>query len=327
MAERVVRRYRDENRSMASEEITFLLDLDSRFSDSETRVRLGEDVSGCDAFLFQALLDPTTDLSVDQNYMAFLIAVRTLKSWGAHRITGVLPYLAYARQDQPSRGHREPATAQLMADLSREAGMDRLVTWHPHSRQIQAFYGDVAVDILDPLPVFLDAFQRFRGDEEVVAVAPDAGASKLVMAFGREMEISSAVASKVRPKPEQAVVSEIAGDFDGKTTAVVLDDMISSGGTVAATVDKLTEDKSIRKVHLGISHDLGLESAHKHLTELRDQGILKTVVVTNSVPRPADRPQHDMWKVVDLSPHLKKAIQQIHHDQPVWNASPPTDFD
>jgi phosphoribosylpyrophosphate synthetase len=102
MAERVVEWFRERAGSDAPDGLTFLRDVDSRCSDWETRVRLGEDLRRCDAFLFQALLDPTTDLGVDQNHMAFLIAVRTLKSYGANYITGVLTYPAYAPQDKPS---------------------------------------------------------------------------------------------------------------------------------------------------------------------------------------------------------------------------------
>jgi phosphoribosylpyrophosphate synthetase len=152
----------------------------------------------------------------------------------------------------------------------------------------------------------------------VIAVIPDAGASKLVMSFGRAIEINSAVASKVRPKSKQAIVNDITGDFDGKTTAIVLDDMISSGGTVTATVEKLTEENGIHTLHPGISQDLGLEAAHQHLEKLHRKDILPAVVVTNSVRRPADRQRQNMWRVVDLSTQLKDAIQRIHPDQPVW---------
>jgi ribose-phosphate pyrophosphokinase len=132
-------------RENAGEEgdILHLEDIDFQFSDGETCVRLDADVNGRDVILFQALHDPTSARGVDENYVAFLIAVRTLCEWGANHVTGVLPYLAYARQDKPTKFRREPTTADLMADLSIEAGLDRLVTWDPHTDQIRGFYGGI----------------------------------------------------------------------------------------------------------------------------------------------------------------------------------------
>ena len=115
------------------EEVTFFSQVDYQFSDSETCVRLNEHVSGHDVFLFQNLLNPISQPTIDQNYMAFLLAVRAFREQGARHVTAVLPYLAYARQDKPTKFKREPVAAKLMADLSIQAGIDRLITWHPHS--------------------------------------------------------------------------------------------------------------------------------------------------------------------------------------------------
>lgn len=120
-------------------DLIYLENVDGQFSDSETFARLSQDVSGGDVYLFQGLLDPVSEQSVDQNYMAFLIAVRAFREWGANHVTGILPYLAYARQDKPTQYEREPATANLMADMSIAAGIDRLITWHPHSPRSRAF--------------------------------------------------------------------------------------------------------------------------------------------------------------------------------------------
>ena len=142
LAPRIVARYRALSAaSGAQDSLLYQENVDQRFSDNETCVRLTHSVVGCDAFLLQALFDPTSERSVDQNYMAFLIAARTLREHGAQHVTAVLPYLAYARQDKPSRFRREPTTARLMADLAREAGIDRLVVWQPHCSQIGVSMG------------------------------------------------------------------------------------------------------------------------------------------------------------------------------------------
>jgi ribose-phosphate pyrophosphokinase len=291
-----------------------LYDIDRQFSDAETTVRLDVDVSGCDVFLFQALHDPTSARSIDQNYMAFLIAVRTFREWGANRITGVLPYLAYARQDKPTRYYREPTSIKLLADMCAAAGLDRLVMWHPHTRQLRGFYGKTPVHTLQPESLFADIFRRFAGHEDVIVVAPDAGASKFVTHFGRTADLNSAIASKFRPRPEEANVTEIIGDFSGKRTALVLDDMISSGGTIEALARKLAE-KGIEEMHLGISHNLCMDSAYERLQHLHNDGILRDMVVTNSIPQTEAFRALSFIEISDLSDRLARVVNRIHFNR------------
>jgi len=294
-----------------------LTGIDFRFSDGETCVRLEADVSGHDAFLFQALYDPVSERSVDENYVAFLIAARALREWGANFVTGVLPYLAYARQDKPTKLKREATTAELMADLSIEAGIDRLVVWDPHTRRIHGFYGSVPVDRLSSLGMFAEVFGRFQGRDDVIAVAPDAGASKFIMHFARGMNVSCAVASKHRPRPEEAEVSEILGGFEGKRVAIVLDDMVNTGGTVEATVTKLVEEKGIEEVYLGVSHNLCAPRALKRLSELHERYHLREFVVTDSVPQTETFRALPFLSVRSLAGPLCQVINRIHYNRPV----------
>ena len=318
LSTRVVQRYRELLAGAGSGgDVLHTESIDYQFSDSETCVRLDLDVSGCDVFLFQALLDPTSDRSVDQNYMAFLIAARTFREQGANHVTAVLPYLAYGRQDKPTKFMREPTTAKLMADLSVEAGIDRLVTWHPHRGQIRAFYGGMPVDILESLTLFIEEFQGFQGREDVIAVAPDAGASKFVTYFGRALDLKCGIASKYRPRPEEAVVSEVIGDFMGKRVAIVLDDMISSGGTVYALIKKLVEEMGIEEAYVAASHNLCMGIAHERLLALRADYHLKEMVVTNSIPQSEAFETLRFVSVRCLSDTLSRTINRIHYDRSV----------
>lgn len=318
LARDVVRKY-DESLLAAGEtgRVVHLEDVDFRFSDGETCVRLDTDVSGHDAFLFQALTDPVSGRSVDENYLAFLIAARALREWGVSFLTGVLPYLAYARQDQPTRFEREPTTAELMADLSIEAGIDRLVVWDPHTGRIHGFYGSVPVDGLSSLRMFTEVFRRFHGQDDVIAVAPDAGASKFVMHFARALNISCAVAAKHRPRPEEAEVSDIMGDFEGKRIAIVLDDMINTAGTVEATIVRLVEEKAIQEVHLGVSHNLCNPRALERLSELHERCRLREVVVTDSVPQTETFRALPFISVKPLAGPLCRVINRIHYNRSV----------
>jgi ribose-phosphate pyrophosphokinase len=318
MAKQVVERYRRLLREEGSRsEILYLGEVDRQFSDGETYARLEMHVGGYDVFLFQALYDPTSGRSVDQNYMAFLIAARAFREHGANHVTAVLPYLAYGRQDKPTRFMREPTTAKLMADLSIAAGVDRLVTWHPHSRQTRGFYGDIPVDVLEGLAFFIREYERFRGREDVVAVAPDAGASKLVTYFGRALGLKSAIASKYRPQPEEVAVSEIIGDFADKRVAIILDDMISSGGTVYAIVKKLVEEKGIEEVYLGVSHNLCTELARRRLEELHAACGLEEVITTDSIPQTPAFEALPFVSVRRLAEPLARVINRIHHSRSV----------
>jgi ribose-phosphate pyrophosphokinase len=330
LASKVVARYREYLRGNGSDaRVLYLEDIDQQFSDSETCVRLDIHVGGYDVFLFQALSSLLVGSSVDEAYMAFLIAARAFREHGAKHVTAVLPYLAYGRQDKPTRFKREPTTLKLMADLALEAGIDRVVTWEPHSRQVHGFYGCIRVDTLDSLNLFVDEFQRFEGRADVIAVAPDPGASKFVAYFGRALDLNSAVAAKYRPQPEKAVISEVIGDFSGKRIAIVLDDMISSGGTVYALITKLVQETNVREVHLGVSHYLGMEKARHCLLDLHNNYGLKQVTVTDSIPLAEAFKAMPFVRVRCLADVLARIVNRIHYDRSVselfypWQATPP----
>jgi ribose-phosphate pyrophosphokinase len=318
IATQVIERYRQlASESGSRDEITFLESVDFRFEDTETCVRLGRDVRGCDVFLFQALFEPGGGRCVDENYMAFLIAARTFREWGAGHVTAVLPYLAYVRQDKPTRGQREPTTAQLMADLGAEAGIDRLITWHAHCNQIHEFYRTMPVTSIEALPFFEKGFKRFRDRGDVITVAPDAGASHFITNFGHAMNLRYAIASKLRPEPGEAVITEIIGDFEGKRTAVVLDDMISSGGTVYELIKTLVEQKEIEEVYLGASHNLCMPKAAGRLRELHSHYHLKEVMVTDTIPQTREFTSLPFFSVKSVSDTLTRVINRIHFDEPV----------
>lgn len=294
--------------------VPYLEALDYRFADGEIGVRLGMDVSGCDVFLFQALYDPTDSASVSANYLALCIAARAFQEWGAHHITAMIPYLAYARQDKPTRFQREPTTARLMADLVMVSGVDRFVTWHPHYQQIHGFYSGITVDVLEPLGFFRDIFAAFRGREDVILVAPDVGASKFVTHLGRALDLQVAIAAKYHPEREQTEISQIIGDLTNKNTALIVDDMMSSGGTVYEVARTLVNEHGIEAVHLAVSHNLGTETAHERLQDMRDHYHLRALHVTNSIPQTASFTSLPFVTVHDLTDAMVATIKRIHYD-------------
>lgn len=300
-----------------SENLVFLRDIDRQFTDTETMVRLEHHVGGADVFLFQSLLAPGQGYGVNDNYLSFLIAARAFREHGANRVTAVLPYLTYSRQDKPTKFKREPTTAKLMADLARTAGVDRVIAWNPHSTQIHGFYADMPVNMLDPLTMFNKEFEEFRGRDDVIAVAPDAGATKLIMHFSRELDLNSAIASKYRPHQEEAVITDIIGDFRGKTKAIVLDDMIASAKTVVELVQELVERKGIEEVYMAASHNLCLPETKERLQRLHEEYNLKRVVVTNSIPQTEEFLALPFFHVRSLAEVLCYTINRVHYDRSV----------
>ncbi len=318
LARRIVDRYQKLLKSNGSqEEVFYLENIDGQFTDSETCVRLEKHVGGYDVFLIQALFDPTSNRSVDENYMAFLIAARALREHGAGHITAVLPYLAYSRQDKPTKFQREPTTARLMADLSFSAGIDRIISWHPHTGQIHGFYGYVPVNMLSPLNFFIEEFIRFKNRKDVIVIAPDVGASKVVTHVGRELKITSAIASKLRPRPEEVITMEIIGDFRNKKIGIILDDMISSAGTIYSLVRKLVRENGIEEIYVAVSHNLCLDEATDRLKELNTRFRLHQLVVTNSVPQTESVKALQFFSVRCLSDMLARTINRIHYDSSV----------
>jgi ribose-phosphate pyrophosphokinase len=316
-ASRVATGYRE----IGAEVAPHLEAVDARFSDGETSVRLGADVRGRDAFLFQTLLEPTAREAIDHNLLALLIAARALVEWGARHVTAVLPYLAYARQDRPSPLTREPCTARLVADLLVRAGIDRLMVFDPHSPLIPGLFAGITVDVLPALPLLCEEFRRFAGAGDVVAVAPDAGAAERVSRLARALDIPVAVASKRRPRPDEALVTDVEGDFTGKRTALVIDDMISTGGTVSALVERLYRDRGIRNVHLAASHCMATAEALDRLDDLHKRFGLREVVVTDSVPVPPAFASLPYLSIRPLAGLLALAVHRVHHGLPVADPS------
>ncbi|MBD3346664.1 MAG: ribose-phosphate diphosphokinase [Chitinivibrionales bacterium] len=301
-------------------EIAYLKNIDSSFSDSETYVRLQRHVGGCDVFLFQSLKNPTDGSDINDNYCALLIAARAFREHGARHVTAVLPYLAYSRQDKPTRFKREPTTAALMANLAQRAGIDRVVTWHPHSRQIHGFYGNTPVNELEPLTYFVNQFKDMKGRDDVTVVAPDAGAAKMAIAISERLHVAHAIASKSRPGPEKVEHAEIIGDFSNKTTAIICDDIISSGQTIEKVVQKLTGELGITKIYICISHCLYAPKAYEALERMHEQNGMQCCIVTDSIPPTEKFSSLHGFHIHSLTHTFARVIHNIHREISVSKA-------
>jgi len=319
LADKVVGKY-NETLKMVGENhcVEALFNVDKAFPDSETWVRLNTNVNGRDVFLFQSLFDPTSNRSIDQNYIAFLLAVRAFKEHGARKVTGILPYLSYARQDKSTPFRREPVSSRLLAELAITSGLDRLITWHIHSDQIRGFYGSMPMNMLDPLNYFVDEFRHMKGDKKAIAIAADEGVSGLITRFSRVLSISSAIAAKKREGPDTVNISEIIGDFKGKTRMIILDDMISGAGTMVTLIEKLfgAIGKQVEELYVAVSHNLCLPSGYERMAALKKKygDVFKRLIVTNSIPQTHLFKNLEFVEVACLSAQLCYVINRIHFE-------------
>ncbi|MCG3179890.1 MAG: Ribose-phosphate pyrophosphokinase [Phycisphaerae bacterium] len=275
------------------------------FPDGELMVKLEEDVRGRDVFVVQPTCHP-----VNQNIMELLIWLDCLKRASALRVTAVLPYFGYARQDRKDEG-RVPITAKLMANLITTAGADRVLTLDLHAAQIQGFF-DIPVDHLTAEPVLSTYFAN-RGLKDLVLVSPDVGNAKQARVYAQRLGGELAIVDKVRLAADKTVAGAIIGDVKGKTV-LMMDDMITTAGTMVEGA-KLVREHGAKRVLVGATHPVLCGPAVERLA----QGYVDEIVVTDTIPvnGKAAEVLGDRLKVLSVSELLGEAIRRIHHNESV----------
>ena len=276
----------------------------SRFSDGEVFVQVNENVRGTDVFIIQPTCPPVND-----SLMELLIMIDAFKRSSAHRITAVLPYYGYARQDRKVQG-RMPISAKLVADLLEAAGVDRVLALDLHAGQIQGFFS-VPVDHLFAGPVVMIDYLRKKDLKDAVIVAPDAGGVERARAIAKRLSAGLAIIDKRREGPNSAVAMHLIGDVDGRD-AVVIDDMIDTAGTLAQAVGAVQREGARRILACGIHPVLSGPAI-----ERIKASPIEEVVVTNSIPLTADKRTAARITVLTVAPLLGEAIRRIHDEESV----------
>ncbi|SRR5574341_201863 len=273
------------------------------FSDGEIHVRVEENVRGMDVFLLQSASDP-----VNKHIMELLIMLDALKRASAYRITAVLPYYGYARQDRKDQP-RVPITAKLVADLIATAGAHRVLTIDLHAGQIQGFF-NIPVDHLYATPVLLEHFKQV-GLSDLVVVSPDAGGVERARAFAKRLKASLAIIDKRREGPNQTKLMNIIGEVAGRNV-LLLDDMIDTAGTLAQGAIAL-RDKGARTILGGCTHPVLSGPALDRI----NQAPLDTLVVTNTLPLNGKEEKCRKLVSLTVAPLLGEAIKRIHEEESV----------
>jgi len=275
-----------------------------QFSDHEIWVQIDENVRGGDVFIIQPTCTPA-----DRHLMELLLISDALKRASAKRITAVLPYYGYARQDRKDRS-RVPISAKVVASmLERVARVDRILTLDLHAAQIQGFF-DIPVDHLFAAPVFIDYFRQ-RDLDTLIVVSPDAGGVERARAFAKRLEAPLAIIDKRREQPNVAEVMHIIGDVEGRDCLIV-DDLIDTAGTLVKATEALLE-KGAASVTACATHAVLSGPAIERINASR----LKEVVLTDSIPLSPEGEASEKITILSVARLLARAIQSIHEETSV----------
>lgn len=277
------------------------------FSDGESSVSIYETVRGSDVFVIQSTCMPVND-----NLMDLLIMIDALKRASAGRITAVIPYFGYARQDRKTKP-RDPISAKLVANLITRAGADRVLTMDLHANQIQGFF-DIPVDNLLGAPLFVDYFHEKFADvhDETIIVSPDVGSVARVRAFAQKMDMPMAIVDKRRQKANSSEVMNIIGDVRDKHV-ILLDDMVDTGGSLCHAAEALVTIGGARDVVAAASHGVLSGPA----TQRIEDSCIKELFFLNTIPASEDALKCSKIKYVNVADVFAEAISRIFNETSV----------
>ena len=273
------------------------------FADGEVSVSLYETVRGSDVFVVQSTCKPVND-----NLMELLIMIDALKRASAGRITAVIPYFGYARQDRKAKA-RDPISAKLVANMITAAGADRVLTMDLHANQIQGFF-DIPVDNLAGNPIFVDYYAKKFGEkcEDMVVVSPDVGSVARARAFAQKLHMQLAIVDKRRQKANQSEVMNVIGDVSGKD-CIIFDDMCDTCGTLCNAAKALIDIGGAKSVHACATHAVLSGPAVDRI----NNSVITELALLNTIP-PVDAALSDRLKYLSVGPMFSEAIERIYQE-------------
>lgn len=275
-----------------------------KFSDGEIAVNIGEVVRGSDTFVIQSMSTPVND-----NLVELLIIIDALKRASAGRITAVIPYFGYARQDRKAKA-RDPISAKLVANLITVAGADRVLTMDLHTPQLQGFF-DIPVDHLLGVPILAEYFaEKFGQFDDIVAVSPDVGSVTRTRKLAERLEVPIAIIDKRRPKANVCEIMNIVGDVKNKK-AILIDDLIDTGGTIVNAANALIE-MGATEVHACCTHGVLSGPACDRIENSK----ISELVTLNTIPLPKDKPVGKI-RQISVAPIFAEAIERIYGDMSI----------
>ena len=276
----------------------------SHFADGECSVSVYEPVRGADVFIVQSTCKPVND-----NLMELLVMIDAMKRASAGRITAVIPYFGYARQDRKAKS-RDPISAKLVANLITEAGADRVLTMDLHANQIQGFF-DIPVDDLRGAPLFANHYiERFgKGNPDMMVVSPDVGSVARARSFAHKLEVNMAIVDKRREKANQCEVMNIIGSVEGKTV-VLLDDMVDTAGSLCNAAKALVDIGGAKEIYACATHGVLSGPAIGRIKE----SPIKELLLLDTIPYPSEEPASGKIHYLSVAPLFAEAITRIYEE-------------
>jgi len=270
-----------------------------QFADGETSVRINENIRGSDIFIVQPTFAPATNL------MELLVMIDAVRRASARRVTAVIPYFGFQRQDRKDQP-RVPITAKLVANLITTAGADRVMTMDLHSAQIQGFF-DIPFDHLYAAPVLVDYFLRLQVPN-IVVVAPDIGSVKMARAYAKRLSVGLAIVDKRRPRPDAVEMMNVIGDVEGKNV-VIFDDVVSTGSTLVEAAEALKR-AGARDIYAACTHAVLCGDAVERIR----RSSVRELIVTDSIPHDPAKLAPTV-KILSVAGLLGEAIRRIHDEE------------
>ena len=281
----------------------------AQFADGECSVSVFEPVRGKDVFIVQSTCNHVND-----NLMELLIMIDAMRRASAGRITAVIPYFGYARQDRKAKS-RDPISAKLVANLITTAGADRVLTMDLHAAQIQGFF-DIPVDNLLGSHLFVKHFVSMfgKGNEDVMVVSPDVGSTARVRAFSMKLGVNMAIVDKRREKANQSEVMNIIGNVEGKT-CILLDDIVDTAGSLCGAAKAISEIGGAKKVYACATHGVLSGPAIERI----ENSCIEELLLLDTIPYPSDKPACSKIKYISTAPVFAEAIRRIYEEVSISN--------
>ena len=281
----------------------------AQFADGECSVSVFEPVRGKDVFIVQSTCNHVND-----NLMELLIMIDAMRRASAGRITAVIPYFGYARQDRKAKS-RDPISAKLVANLITTAGADRVLTMDLHAAQIQGFF-DIPVDNLLGSHLFVKHFVSMfgKGNEDVMVVSPDVGSTARVRAFSMKLGVNMAIVDKRREKANQSEVMNIIGNVEGKT-CILLDDIVDTAGSLCGAAKAISEIGGAKKVYACATHGVLSGPAIERI----ENSCIEELLLLDTIPYPSDKPACSKIRYISTAPVFAEAIRRIYEEVSISN--------
>ena len=279
------------------------------FADGEVSLTINESVRGSDVFLINSTCKPVND-----SLMELLIMIDACRRASAGRITAVIPYFGYARQDRKAKA-RDPISAKLVANMLTASGADRVLTMDLHANQIQGFF-DIPVDNLFGNPIFVDYYAKKFGAhcEDMVVVSPDVGSVARARPFAQKLHMNLAIVDKRRQKANQCEVMNVIGDVEGKE-CILFDDMVDTAGSLCNAAKAIVEVGGAKKVYACASHGVLSGPALERI----ENSCIKEMLFLDTIPYPADKPKLEKISYLSTAPVFAEAIRRIYEEVSISN--------